>query len=575
MPADPAFETPAPDARPSSPAPRRRASARLVIETSVERLVLATSVYWALSANRAFLGAALRDRAPSDPATWQFVATLIVALVALHALLVGLVATRRTVKPLIAVLLVLAAGAAYYMRAYGVFVDPSMLRNVVHTDTAEASELLSMPMLAHLLLFAGLPLLLLARIRIRPIPRLRAMGIRLAFLLAATAVLVAAVLSVFQPFGSLMRNHRELRYLITPANLVWSTSRVVIDETRGAARPRQAIGLDAAPGASWAARRKPLVLLLVVGESARAASWGLDGYERQTTPELSRLGVVNFGNVTACGTSTEVSLPCMFAPVGRRDYDEARIRGQESLLHGAARAGAGVHWRDNQSGCKGVCEGLPNDTVTPVNAPGLCDDGRCLDEGLVRDLDRRLAAAHGTQLWVLHMRGNHGPSYFRRYPRPFAQYQPECLQDDLQRCSIEQIRNSYDNALLYTDHVLASAIAKLRERAGKVDSAVVYVSDHGESLGEHGLFLHGVPQAIAPTQQTRVPMVFWSSGGFEQGSGLQPGCLTPALREQATAALTHDHLFHTVLGLLDIRTTLYEPSLDLASRCRRSVPARS
>lgn len=575
MPAVPPTESPGHGAEATSPTPRRPAAPGLVIETSVEGLVLAASVYWALSANRVFLGAALRDRALSDPASWRFAATMFVAIVALHAMLLGLVATRRTVKPVLVGLLVLTAGAAYYMRAYGVFLDPSMLRNVMHTDAAEAGELLSVPMLAHLFVFAGLPLLLLSRTRIKRIPRLRAARIRLAFLLATTAVLVGAVLSVFQPFASLMRNHKELRYLITPANMVWSTSRMLIDETRGATRPRQAIGTDAAPGASWTARAKPLVLLVVVGESARAADWGLGGYGRQTTPELSRLPVVNFESVTACGTNTEVSLPCMFAPVGRRDYDEARIRGQESLLHVAARAGVEVHWRDNQSGCKGVCEGLPNDMVSPANAPGMCKDGRCLDEGLIHDLDRRLESAQGTQLWVLHMLGNHGPSYFRRYPRFFARFQPECLADDLQRCSVEQIVNSYDNALLYTDHVLASAIAKLRARADAVDSALVYVSDHGESLGEHGLFLHGVPHAIAPTQQTQVPMVFWSSPGFEQGAGLQRGCLVPALREQAGAALAHDQIFHTVLGLLDVRTDLYEASLDLAGRCRGNGPARS
>src|SRR5690606_14728839 len=138
------------------------------------------------------------------------------------------------------------------------------------------------------------------------------------------------------------------------------------------------------------------------------------------------------------------------------------------------------------------------DTVTPLNAPRLSDDGRCRGEGLVRDLDRRLAAAHGTQLWVLRTLGNHGPSDFRRYPRPVARYQPECLQADLRRCSIAQIRNSHDNAILYADHVLGSANTNRQDQAGKIDSAIVYVSDHGESLGEHGLFLHGVPQAIAP-----------------------------------------------------------------------------
>ena len=311
-----------------------------------------------------------------------------------------------------------------------------------------------------------------------------------------------------------------------------------------------------------------MVLVVVVGETARAANWGLSGYARQTTPQLAALDVVNVPVVQACGTHTEVSLPCMFAPIGRRDYDESRIRGQESLLHVAARAGVAVHWRDNQSGCKGVCEGLAGDTVTSSNAPGLCEQGRCLDEGLIHDLDARLASARGTQLWVMHMLGNHGPSYFKRYPPAFARFQPECREDDLHRCSTEQIVNAYDNALLYTDHVLASAIAKLRAHAAEVDSALIYVSDHGESLGERGLFLHGLPYAIAPEVQTQVPMVMWFTAGFERAAGLTAGCLRPLLRQEAAAPLAHDHLFHTVLGLLDVRTRIKEPRWDLSSGCR-------
>lgn len=540
---------------------------------SVEQVVLAVSLFWALSANRAFLGSALQDRVASDPSTWRFAAAMVVAITALNAVLLGLVASRRTVKPLVAVLLVLTAGVGHYMSTYGVFLDPSMLRNVLRTDVAEASELMSTALFVDVVLHAGLPLLLLRHVRIPKRPWRRAIGVRIAFLAGVAAVLAGSVLSVFQPLSSLMRNHEELRYLITPANLVWSSVRVAIVETRGVTVSRRPIGLDAAPGMSWAARRKPLVLVLVIGESARAASWGLNGYERHTTIELSHLPIVDFEDVTACGTNTEVSLPCMFAPVGRRDYDEARIRGQESLLHVAARAGVVVHWRDNQSGCKGVCEGLPNDMVSSANAPGSCGEGRCLDEGLIDDLGRRLASVQGTQLWVLHMLGNHGPSYFRRYPTSYAHYLPECHEDELRRCSTEQIVNSYDNALRYTDHVLASAITGLREHAATVDSALVYVSDHGESLGEHGLFLHGVPYAIAPAQQTRVPMVFWRSDGFEQGAGLRQDCLMPTLRAQAARPLAHDQLFHTVLGLLDIRTELYEASLDLAHGCRASPPA--
>lgn len=552
----------------SSPPAHEEPPAGIVIPATVEQLVIAAGLFWALSANRAFLGAALKDRALHDPAAWGFAAAMFAVVASLNMLLLALAANRWTVKPLISVMTLATAAASHFMGTYGVYLDPSMLRNVLRTDVSEAGELASSGLLLHLALYAGMPLLLLWRVRIVRRPWLRAAGVRIGFLLATSAVLAAAVLSVFQPFASLMRNHRELRYLITPANLLWSAARVAATETSGAAQPRRAIGPDAAPGPSWAARRRPLVLVLVVGETARAANWGLNGYARQTTPRLAALPVVNFPGVQACGTNTEVSLPCMFAPVGRRDYDEGRIRGQESLLHLLARAGVAVHWRDNQSGCKGVCDGLPRDEVSSLNAPGLCKGGRCLDAGLIGDLDRRLDSARGTQLWVLHMLGNHGPSYFRRYPEAFAQFRPDCREDDLSRCSVEQIVNAYDNALLYTDHVLAAAIAKLRAHERDVDSALLYVSDHGESLGEQGLFLHGAPYAIAPDVQTRVPMIFWASAGFERGAGLREGCLLPELHRRAAATLAHDHLFHTALGLLDVRTALHEPRLDLASSCR-------
>jgi lipid A ethanolaminephosphotransferase len=461
-----------------------------VAEVGVELLILCASLYWTLAANRLFFAAALKGRSLAEPAAWGFAAAMFVLVLALHTLLLGLVANRWTVKPLLVLLTLGTALATYFMDAYGIYLDPSMLRNVLRTDPAEAGELLNAKLALHLLLYAGLPLLLLARVRVRPREPgrwLAAGGRRLLLLVLSLAALLAATLTVFQPFSSLMRNNKDLRYLITPANYLWSAAIVGIGEARGAARPRQAIGLDAAPGPSWAARRKPLVLVLVVGETARAANWGLSGYARQTTPELARLGVLNFSQVTSCGTNTEVSLPCMFAPVGRRDYDEARIRGQQSLLHVLARTGVAVHWRDNQSGCKGVCEGLPGDTVSSLQAPGLCEDGRCLDEGLVQDLDQRLTVARGTQLWVLHMLGNHGPAYHRRYPRAFARFQPDCRQDDLRQCSEAELVNAYDNALLYTDHVLASAIAQLQARAGARPAGAAGLAGLGGRAGPGAL----------------------------------------------------------------------------------------
>jgi lipid A ethanolaminephosphotransferase len=532
-----------------------------------EFFLLALSLFWVLVANRAFFAALGADF--SQASGWLFALAMAVFLLATHGLLLALTGWRGLFKPVLSVLILMAAGTSYFTGQFGIYLDPSMVRNVMRTDLAESRELISMALLLHMLLVAGLPMWLLWRMRLEPRPFLVGIGRRLVFAALMVVLALAAVLSVFQPFASLMRNHKEVRYLITPANAVWSLGQVLWGDAQGAVQPRQAIGLDARMLEAPESRQRPLVLVLVLGETVRAANWGLNGYARQTTPQLAALDVMNAGAARSCGTNTEVSVPCMFAPVGRRDYDEKRIRGQESLLHVLHRAGVQVHWRDNQSGCKGVCDGLPLEMVTQVMAPDLCEGGRCLDEALFRDLEDRLRNVTQTRqvhVWVLHMLGNHGPSYFRRYPADFARFKPECLSDDLKACSVPEIVNAYDNAVLYTDHLLAQAIRKLQAHQDKVDSALLYVSDHGESLGEKGLFLHGIPYAIAPDVQTQVPMVFWSSGGFAEGSGVATDCL----RKRWTAgSLSHDHLFHSLLGLLGVETSLHEKSLDLTEGCRR------
>jgi lipid A ethanolaminephosphotransferase len=541
--------------------PSRR---RVEIHAPAEAVILVAALFWTLCANAMFLRAVLHNQAPAGAGAWGLLLALGVALTALQFFFVALVATRRTVKPLLATLTLAAALASHFMQAYGVYLDPGMLRNVLASHVGEARELLGPRLVLHLLVFAGLPLLALWRVRIAVRPWRRALVWRLGALAVAALVCILALLAVFQPAASLMRNHKEVRYLATPANLVWSAAKVAISGARGARRPREAIGLDARPGPAWAQRKRPLVVVLVVGETARAANWGLGGYARQTTPELARLPVVNFAQTTSCGTSTEASLPCMFAPVGRRDYDEARIRRQESLLHVVSRAGVAVRWRDNQSGCKGVCDGLPTETVSAVDAPGLCRGDDCLDEGLLAGIDARLAGARGTQLWVLHQLGNHGPAYARRYPPAYARFQPACASDDLGRCSREEIVNAYDNALLYTDHLLATLIGKLQAHAGEMDVAMLYVSDHGESLGEAGLYLHGMPYPIAPVQQTHVPMVLWMGERLAADTGVGRDCLTARAQQPAS----HDNLFHTLLGLLDVRSSLYDAAWDLGAACR-------
>jgi len=273
--------------------------------------------------------------------------------------------------------------------------------------------------------------------------------------------------------------------------------------------------------------------------------------------------VVNFPQVAACGSSTEVSLPCMFSSLGRENYDEKRIRSQQSLLHVLDHAGVATLWRDNQSGCKGVCDGLAYEAMDDSGDPQLCKGGRCLDEVLLRGLPSRLAAASGDTVVVLHQLGNHGPNYFERYPPAFRRFAPVCETAELGKCQSPQIVNAYDNALLYTDHFLARTIAALKEQQS-FDAALIYVSDHGESLGEKGLYLHGMPYSIAPREQTRVPMTMWFSPGFQRQTGLDTRCL----RQHADAEVSHDYLFHSVLGAMDVATALYRPERDLFAPCR-------
>ena len=507
----------------------------------------------------------MAGRALTQADTWLFALGVGIALVALHFIMLGLVLNRWTAKPLLALLIVTTACSSYYMNTFTVFLDPGMLRNVLRTDVKEASELFNVGMLPYLLVFAVLPLLVLFRIGLRREPMRRALPIRLLSLIVALVLGGGSILLFFHDLAPLMRNNKEIRYLITPANYLYSLANVLTTDASNASRPRLQIGLDAKLADSWQQRKKPALFVLVVGETARAANWGLSGYARQTTPELAKLDVINFSKVTSCGTNTEVSVPCMFSVYGRRNYNEGKIRGSESLLNVLDRAGMKVIWRDNQSSCKGVCAGVEEHKLSNSKDPQWCDGERCLDEVLISGLDTLLADSKGNLVLVLHQLGNHGPAYFKRYPPALRKFEPVCETADLAKCSREEVVNAYDNALLYTDHMLAQTISFLKKQGERFDTAMIYLSDHGESLGENGLFLHGVPYSIAPAVQTEVPMVMWFSPGYISSFGLDADCL----RRRAQQPATHDNLFHSVLGLLDIRTTIYEPSLDISASCRQ------
>ena len=526
---------------------------------SQEMLALAVSVFFTLACNTAFWRACAATGTLDTWHGWLTMASLAVAMTGLNMLFLCVVLNRWTIRPLLTVLLLLTSFAAYYSTQYGVYLDPDMIRNILHTDARESAELLTSGLLWPLL-GAAVPIGLVWWVRVRTTPMLAALTRRLLTMLVVAALTTAALLVSFQDISALMRNQTQLRYLIAPGNYLASLVRVASEDPASAARPRQSLGSDAQVAGRGSG--KPRVLIVVVGETVRAQNWGLNGYVRQTTPKLSRLDVLNFTDVTACGSSTEVSLPCMFSAQGRRNYDKQAIRQSESLLNVLDHAGIATLWRDNQGGCKGLCAGLPFESMADAKIPNLCDNERCLDEVLLRDLRARIDAQPRDQVVVLHQMGNHGPSYFRRYPDQFKQFRPACETAELGECSQSEIVNAYDNAILYTDHFLAEVIKSLQADTSRV-SAMIYLSDHGESLGEGNLYLHGVPYQIAPAVQLKVPMVMWLSPEMAADRGIDIACM----RKHLATPASHDNLFSSVLGLMQVSTGVYDDGQDLFAPC--------
>jgi lipid A ethanolaminephosphotransferase len=530
-------------------------------EVGTESLAFVASVFFAAFSNVAFWRTVVATGALHGPGGWLTAASLFTAITALNMIVLCVLLNRWTAKPVLTVLLLVTAVAAHFMTQYTVYFDADMIRNILHTDGKESTELVSLGLVPPLLVYGLLPACLLWRVRLRRRTAARALLVRCACLVGAALVAAGAIALSFQDISSLVRNHREVRYLVTPGNYLVSLVSVALDDRAGKDQPRLPVGTDARVLARPATAKRRL-LVLVVGETVRAQNWGLNGYARQTTPELAKIAPINFPDVTACGSATEVSVPCMFSPYGRAHYDKQRIEHSESVLHVFGHAGIKVLWRDNQTGCKGVCEGLAFESFERGTDPRYCTDEGCLDNAMLAGLGAEVARQPGDVVVVLHQIGNHGPAYYRRYPADLRRFAPACGTGELGRCSRAEIVNAYDNAVLQTDDFLARTIRFLAEQDGR-DTALVYVSDHGESLGENGLYLHGVPYAIAPDTQLKVPMVVWLSPGFAVDRGVDLACM----RREAKRPASHDNLFHSMLGLMQVQTSAYEPRLDLFRPC--------
>lgn len=489
-------------------------------------------------------------------------------LIALYNLLLSILDWKWTAKFFAIVLVFIGGFSAYFVNSLGVVISPDQIQNIAQTDPAEAFDLLSVQYFVWAALFVVLPIIVILWIRIKP-EKIGKMLMFKALNIVGSFAVIAGLLFVFYvDYAAIFREHRDLKGMISPQNTIASTISYFHKKAPKENLPLVHYGEDAHLVEDVSsAKHLPKLMVLVVGETARAESFSLNGYAKNTNPELSKqTNLINFSQVSSCGTATAVSVPCMFSGMPRTAYDERLASHREGLLDIAQRAGYKVTWIDNNSGCKGACDRVETFVIPEELKQKWCKDGECEDGILVDSLKQYIGQIpkddKTPRLIVLHQMGSHGPAYYKRAPAEFQKFKPICASNAIQGCSRDELINTYDNTIVYTDYILNQVIETLKQQPN-YRTAFWYLSDHGESTGEHGMYLHGAPYRIAPSQQTHIPMVMWFSDAWKSIADKQVNCLA----QQKGATLSQDNLFPSLLSLLNVKTQVIDPKNDMLHQC--------
>ncbi len=515
-------------------------------ETHVGRIVL-TALFIFFSSSTVFFSKLLEVYA-HQPGGLLFSASVITLFAIATVLFFLLICYGRLTRWILAFFVIASSQAAYYMAQYGVVIDVDMLDNAMQTNPAEFWGLVTPSLVIRTLFLGLLPAWLVFRSRFRTLGFWRSLKARL--LLIAGALVAAALLvaPLTASYASFIREHKQVRLYASPLFYTYSLARYAnLHWIPHAPQPHRTLATDLKV---IDGHRPNHIVVLVVGETARADRFSLNGYARDTNPELRRQRVVSFTQVTSCGTSTAISVPCMFSALGRAHYDGDEAKRSDNVLDVLQRSGVRVLWRDNNSDSKGVADRVRYESFRSRERNPVCDP-ECRDVGMLDGLDQYIRENAGQDiLIVMHPMGSHGPEYYKRYPAAFEKFTPVCRTGELQRCSKQEIDNAYDNSILYTDHFLSTVIDFLKPYDKSHATAMLYVSDHGESLGEKGMYLHGAPYALAPDTQIRVPVVLWFGENFDYS-------LDTAMRYR-DVPFSHDELFCSLLTAFGRATSLCE-----------------
>ena len=512
-------------------------SAFLVLFGNVAFFKKATDVYTPVFNNIAFLG------------------SVAIVLASFIALFLTLITHKYTTKPLLILILLVSSVTGYFIDSYGLVMDDTMIQNIVQTNLDESLDLFNIKLLGYFLLLGVLPSLFVYKVTIKSHTLKVELVSKLKFIAISILVNVLLIFIFSKSYTSMFREQKFLRYYTNPTYYVYSIGTYIHDHLLDNEVAVHAMGTDSKIPATDIDRE---LIILVVGEAARADRFSLNGYARETNPLLKKEGIINFSNMQSCGTSTAVSVPCMFSNLGRDGYSDEKALSSQNLLDVLQHAGVHVLWRDNNSNSKGVALRVPYEDFKSAQRNPVCDV-ECRDEGMLASLQEYVAGKKSGDVFiVLHQMGNHGPAYYKRYPKSFERFTPVCTSSQLEQCSNAEIGNAYDNAILYTDYFLSKVIGLLKRNTAQFETAMIYISDHGESLGENGLYLHGLPYLIAPREQRHIAALMWFGDKFHGNIN--------AVRAQSDYEFSHDNLFHTTLGLFEVETAVYDNKKDILNQ---------
>ena len=531
------------------------------LEIKSHWLILMTGLYFVFVLNCSFWNFILNNLKITDFSTLFFAISLPVFILAPLYILFNLLLVPYAAKPLLMFFILISSATNYFMYALGMHIDLDMVRNVFETSVRETTDLITFSCLTWVFMTGIIPATLIAITKINYQPWKKEMSGRLARICVALLIAVGLTAVSYKEYVSFWRNNREVRKIINTINYTYSTVRYFQSQYR---EDREFKQID--QNASLVPFEDPAftVLIIIIGETARANNFSLYGYEKETNPLLKNQDIVRFNEVTSCGTSTAVSVPCMFSHLKRDDFDVANAKYEGSLLDIMQTAEYRVLYRGNNDGCKGICDRVEVQEMKRINNPKYYGGKYCHDEALLDGLPEILAEIKQDTVIVLHMIGSHGPAYRERYPDRFKKFTPTCDTSNIQNCTREEIVNTYDNTILYTDYIVSSAIDMLKKHP-EYESGLIYLSDHGESLGENNVYLHGFPYKLAPIEQKRIPMILWMSKTMQKWDYVEYDCMK---KESNRNAYSHDNLFHSILGLLEIKSYTYDEEYDVFQSCR-------